>query len=170
MCLGGVQWVGCSPPRLLLWTLGHTVCLPSKPSDELFIFLLIAICLAVSCIIALHWKYLSHYFGLLGTVILCRLCLKTIKLQTKCWIQWTLCRIFNWFIHTCCSYSCVFLSSLNNNVLINQAGSYYILYVITNFMEWHPVISHYLNDIIVITLDLGLYQSCVNNDIIPVMR
>ena len=101
---------------------------------HIFIFLLIAICLAVTHIIVSYQEYLHHCFGLSGTTSqVRRLCPTTIKLQVEQQILWTLhtqnlCMLFS--VHTTIIFT---------NLFINQTGSYD---VITKFVTgpaktWH---------------------------------
>ena len=87
------------------------------------VLLLIAVFLAVVCVIVLHWEYLCHYFSLLGTILpppLQLICRQNGK------FRFTMShRIFACFTHA-------FLSSLNNilitNALIKQTGRYYLIH------------------------------------------
>ena len=144
--------------------------LPNKPSDKLF-----------PCVYFAAYSYLPGFCPYnsitprtpVPSLRLVRYCLSShvhcvpqlLKLQAEQQIPWILCRIFPWFTYA-------FLSSSNNNYhqcAYQPCRKLLHNYLFLPYLGQKPVISHYLNDVIIITLYLdSALVSCNNNDIILV--
>ena len=145
--------------------------LPNKPSDKVF-----------PCVYFAAYGYLPGICPRnsitprtpVPSLRLVRYCLSShvncvpqlIKLQAEWQIPWISCRIFPWFTYA-------FLSLSNNNYhqcAYQPCWKLLRNYLFLPYLGQKPVISHYLNDVIIITLYLGSASvSYNNNDIILVM-
>ena len=131
----------------------------------LFIFLLIVICLAVTHIIVLHQEYLYHCFGLSdaifpSTQVVSHSNQTSGRIANSVDITQNLCMLFS-----------VYTTIIFTNPFINQAGSYYNDYLILPYMGQMLVMCCYIDNIVVITLNLGSASvSGNNNDIILAME
>ena len=155
-------------PEISIWVMNA---LPNKPSDKLF-----------PCVYFAAYGYLPGFRPCnsitpgtpVSSLRLVRYCLsrhvncvtQLLKLQAEWQIPWISCRIFPWFTYA-------FLSSSNNNYhqcTYQPCRKLLRNYLFLPYLGQKPFISHYLNDITIITLYLGSASvSCNNNDIILVM-